>query len=184
MNDFCVHREADPDTRSPGHTRPATLEGRRRGSTPRQRPHGSDHGFRGKCEPAGGSETHGDCFTVLHYRDRKLREQQPGVDAILRPPRQPSGSPLGPLAALARGHLTWLGSGAWSRGPARPRHRACAGRAPPAARPVRGWGHRGPWRCRRLRHPVCTSECSYWSCSICNNSINSVGFIPMWELGV
>ena len=112
MNDFCVHREADPDTGSPGHTRPATSEGRWRGSTPRQRPHGSNHGFRVKREPAGGSETHGDCFTVLHYRDRKLREQQPGMDAILRPPRHPRGSPLGPLAALARGHLTWLGSGA------------------------------------------------------------------------
>ena len=49
---------------------------------------------------------------------------------------------------------------------------------------VRDWGPLSPWRCRRLRHPVCTSECSYWSRSICNNSISSVGFIPTWELGV
>ncbi|CAI9157562.1 unnamed protein product [Rangifer tarandus platyrhynchus] len=111
---------------SPGHTHPATSQGRRRGSTPRQRPHASDHGFRGKREPARGSETHRDCFTDLHHRDRKLRGQQPGADAILGTamprPRLPfSGpSPRGP-----GGHVTWRGRGAvtWTGPPSAPRMR-------------------------------------------------------------
>ena len=83
VNDFCVHRKAEFDTGSPGHTHPATSQGPRRGSIPRQRPHASDHGFRQKREPARGSETHRGCFTDLHHWDRKLRGQQPGADAIL-----------------------------------------------------------------------------------------------------
>lgn len=163
MNDFCVHREADPDTGSPGHTRPATSAERRRGSTPRQRPHGSDHGFRGKREPAGAQRHTGtalrSCTTGIGNSESSSLEWRRSSG----PPRHARSSLLGPLAPRARGQLTtWRGRGAWSRGPARPPHRACAGRAPPAAQPVRGWGHRGPWRCRRLRRrPVCTSECSF-----------------------
>lgn len=141
VNDFCVHREAEFDTGSPGHTHPATSQGRRRGSTPRQRPHASDHGFREKREPARGSETHGDCFTDWHHRDRKLRGQQPGANAIpgTAMPR-PQLPLLGPLAPRAPGHLTWRGRGAvtWPGPPSAPRMRRSS---PPAARPGQGWGH-------------------------------------------